>query len=369
MTQGLPDTTSEAAATGTLAHALADECLRTGVSAWSITELDGKAIDEDMQGAVQSYVDLVNGRGGQVLSEVKVNYKDILGVPEADGFGTSDAVVLQPDGTVEVWDLKFGHRWVDAINNPQLLLYAAGVVSSLELVGEEVKTILIGICQPNLSENPSVQTLTREELSHKEAEFRQAVERVKEAEAGKLGPASKKWRNVYLNPGESQCKWCKAAPTCQALAEAVDHVVEAAKDDEFEVVTAPALIDDSKLAEAYAKLGMLELFIKAVEGECQRRAFAGAPVPGTKLVMGREGNRKWADEKDAGNALVAVLGAENVYTNTLVSPATAEKEIKKRKIAFDLKPLIVRSAAKQTLAPVGDPREPVAPSGGVDDFN
>ena len=371
MSEGLPDRTSAAAELGTLAHSLADECLRKGLSAWEVEVVDGKAVTEDMQAAVQNYIDLIKARGGQVLSEVRVNYKDVLGVAETDGFGTSDAVILQPDGTVEVWDLKFGHRWVDALDNPQLLLYAAGVVSAIEAVGEEVKNVMVAICQPNLSNTPSCQTLSREELRLKESEFKQAVDRVKEAEASKLGPASKKWRTMYLNPGEDQCKWCKAAQnaSCPALSDAVDHVVAAAKDDEFDVVSAPALIDDDKLAQAYTKLGMLENFIKAVEGECQRRAFAGTPVPGTKLVMGREGNRKWADEKLAGDALVSVLAAETVYTKTLLSPAAAEKEIKKRKVAFDLQPLVTRSAAKQTLAPVSDPREPVAPSGGADDFN
>jgi len=369
MSEGLPDGKSEAASRGTLGHALAEHCLVNGNEAWEIDGIAGQAVDEDLQGAVQAYLDLVRSRGGTLLPEVKVQYDDVLGVASGDGFGTSDAVVLLPGGKIEVWDLKLGHRWVGAEDNPQLMLYACGVVRTLEALGEDVNEVLVGICQPYLSENGSFQVLTRDQLMEWEAKFREGVARVKEAEAHKLGPTSKKWRTLYLNPGEEQCKYCRANSSCQALADAVDHTVEAAKDDEFDVVTAPAVIDGAKLAEAYAKIGMLEVFIKAVEGECNRRAHEGQPVAGTKLVLGREGNRKWGNEEEAKKSLTGVIDSETLYTMSLISPSQAEKALKKNKTEFDLNSLVVRSPAKPTLVSASDPRETFTPSGGVEDFN
>jgi hypothetical protein len=369
MAEGLADNTSEAAARGTLGHALAEHCLLTHIDAWDVDSVEGKDVDEDLQGAVQVYLDLVRGRGGQVLPEVKVQYDDVLGVAADEGFGTSDSVILMPGNKIEVWDLKLGHRWVSAEDNPQLILYASGVVRTLESLGEEVDEVLIGICQPYLSETGSFQVMSREQLSQWEATFREGVAKVKEAEAHKLGPTSKKWRTIYLNPGEEQCKYCRANSSCQALADAVDHTVEAAKDEEFDVITAPALIDDSKLAEAYAKIAMLEVFIKAVESECSLRAHSGKPVAGTKLVFGREGNRKWGSEEEAKKSLTGVIDSETLYTTTLISPSQAEKVLKKNKTEFDLNSLVVRSPAKPTLVSTSDPRETFAPSGGVEDFN
>lgn len=369
MSEGLPNTSSAAADRGTLGHALAEHCLINKQDALEVDAVGGQAVDEDLQGAVQTYLDLVRSRGGQVLAEVKVQYDDVLGVASGDGFGTSDAVVLLPGSKIEVWDLKLGHRWVDVNDNPQLMLYACGVVHTLEALGEDVNEVLVGICQPYLSENGSFQVLPRDQLIEWEAKFREGVTRVKEAEASKLGPTSKKWRTLYLNPGEEQCKYCRANSSCQALADAVDHTVEAAKDDEFDVVTAPALIDGAKLLEAYNKIGMLEVFIKAVEGECNRRAHEGQPVAGTKLVLGREGNRKWKDEEETKKALTGVIDSETLYTKALISPSQAEKVLKKNKADVDLNSLVVRSAAKPTLVLASDPREPFTPSGGVEDFN
>ena len=94
-------------------------------------------------------------------------------------------------------------------------------------------------------------------------------------------------------------------------------------------------------------------------------AHSGNPAPGTKLVLGKLGNRAWKDEKAADTFLAGqkVPVAER-YKKVLKSPAQAEKLIKARlkantRTANRFEELIKRSDAKPVLALEEDKREAV----------
>jgi hypothetical protein len=369
---GKGNSSSPAALAGTIGHAAADEALRLGCSAYEIhniiIENEVHVVPEDTQEAVQFYIEFIRARPGTVVCEVKIDYSTLIGV--GNSFGTSDAVVLGTDGSVEIWDLKLGRRWVDATNNKQLLLYAAGVVDVIEATtGVEVPSVTVGIIQPHTSRTPSYQELTRMELHDAVAVLKTAAESVKAADYSYALVDKAGWEAVHLNPGEHQCQWCKAAAHCPALAKAAVETVALCTGDDFDVVSKPTAVDDSALAKAYDRIPLLEIFIKAVEGECFSRASKGTPVKGQKLVLGHEGNRKWADETVAKESLISVLPVETVVIESTISPAAAEKELKKLKIkGFNLETLVVRSAAKPTLVQASDPREAFV-ANAADDFS
>ena len=111
-----------------------------------------------------------------------------------------------------------------------------------------------------------------------------------------------------------------------------------------------------------------------VEAYLESLAEQGRPAPGTKLVMGREGNRKWADEEAAENFLArtAKLKQDERFKFVLISPTQAE-EILSDKLTDRqqkrLKELITRNPGTPSLAPADDKRPAIAaPCDAFDDL-
>ena len=78
-------------------------------------------------------------------------------------------------------------------------------------------------------------------------------------------------------------------------------------------------------------------------------------VPGWKLVRKR-GTRQWVNEEGAREALEGLgLDATELMETSLISPAKAEKVLKKHKLAMP-DDLVVSISTGTTLAPLDDPR-------------
>lgn len=384
LSRGYANTSSAAALDGTIGHEVADICIRTGANPYEVTEVDidgtMHAVSEDTQANIVDYMAFLNARkgtDGQLLSEVRIDYSKVLGVPEEAGFGTSDIVILQADGSIEIIDLKLGRKFVEVSGNKQLMLYAAGVVDAMEEVsGTKVPSVTLGIYQPNISRAGSLETMTRAELMAQVKELKVAAKNVLAANASLKRFATPKgladsFYADYTKAGEDQCRWCKHAAHCPTLKDATAEVVNECKSDDFDVVSAPTLIDYAPLRKAYESITLLEIFIKAVQDEVYARALKGeGEALGVKFVAGRAGNRKWADENVAGTQLISVLPEEIVYTKTLLSPATAEKALKKAKVtSLDMTELVTRSAPSKTLTAIADPRPVWTDGATTEDFN
>lgn len=378
LTEGAPDTTSSAALAGTIGHEVADICLKQGLNAFQVTvvTIDGVQHDvpDDTQIAVNNYIEMLKSRGGTIMSEVQIDYAKLLGVPAGEGFGTSDAVILLDNGDIEIHDLKLGHKSVDPKGNPQLLLYAGGVAQTLEeTTGEKVEYATVGIYQPSVSRFGITDGYTNKEMMDEIKELKSAAKSAIHAIKlfKKSGPTPAFYED-YTRAGEEQCKWCKHAASCPTLLAATQEVVADCKSDDFDIVSSPSLIDDAPVRRAYESIGLLKGFISAVEDEVYARALAGrGAAVGVKFVSGKQGNRKWAAEDAAAQELLVVLPPDTVYTKSLISPAVAEKALKKAKAtSFDLASLVTRSAPSKTIAPLNDPREEWSDTGATtEDFN
>ena len=168
-------------------------------------------------------------------------------------------------------------------------------------------------------------------------------------------PCDIDWQKAYLNPGEKQCKFCSAKATCPALRAEVTEIVggsAAASIDEFREF-APEPVDmqtsDNYLPVAMAKVELVEQWCKAVRAEVERRLFAGQQVDGFKLVEGKRGARKWADEADAEKLLKSFrMRQDEMYDFSLISPTKAEKLFKENpKRWAKVKDLITRARASR----------------------
>ena len=173
--QQFPDTTSEAAREGTLAHELAELKLRN----YFFTKEYGKRKlnadikklkenplwNDEMMGYTDDYVDYIKQLALSFDSTPGIIIEDRVDfsrwVPE--GFGTADCILISGD-TLCVIDLKYGKGVkVDAERNPQLQLYALGAYAAYGML-YPIKHIRMAIVQPRLSSEASEWECTTEGL-------------------------------------------------------------------------------------------------------------------------------------------------------------------------------------------------------------
>lgn len=109
-----PDSTSEAAAKGTVGHLIAEQCLLRGKDAkdWVgvAIEQDGFMfeIDEGFANDVQTYVDAVRMIPGERMIEKRLKI-DAFPKEAGEQFGTADCIILdKAKRTLYVIDLKMG---------------------------------------------------------------------------------------------------------------------------------------------------------------------------------------------------------------------------------------------------------------------
>ena len=382
---------------GTARHTLSAHCLRGKANA---AAYEGRSqgvlngvdyiVDEEFANDAQYYIDDVRNRavGGHLLVEQRVDLQEWLGPGQ---FGTSDAVIAQPiDYTVTIEDAKFGrgekvYAWAPATEasrftvtvqldtgetqdvepNFQLMLYGLGSLPLVDLLMDEIRKVVLVICQPPLDHI--------HELVVSMDDMRRFGEFVKGAvadcrQAMILTPNSPD-HMFYLNPGEKQCRWCNAKAKCDKL---TAHVKNETRMD-FEDVAGDGLPqrpavpqDHARLAHAYAALPLISMWGSAVAAEIHRLVGDGEQVIGPdkrpmKFVEGKAGNRAWTNEKDAEAALCGVLPEDKVYApKKIITPSVADKALNKKatketwKDVFE--PLIRRPPGKPQLVLGSDPR-------------
>ena len=189
-------------------------------------------------------------------------------------------------------------------------------------------------------------------------------------------PCDIDWQQAYLNPGEKQCKFCKAKATCPALRAEITEVVggsSAATIEEFSDFT-PEKVDmetgDNYLPIAMAKVELVEQWCKSVRAEVERRLLAGQKVDGFKLVEGKRGPRKWREEAEV-EALFKTfrLRQDEMYDFSLISPTKAEKLFKENpKRWAKVLDLVTQTSGKPSVAPATDKRQAIAVQSVADDF-
>ena len=393
--QGKPDNTSKYAAEGTAAHQVLTWALQEERPATAyigrVIEADGFVfeVDQDMAGHVQVCVDYANdlkGDDGTIFADIRVNYSSYLGVAEQEAWGTADVIVCRGTEVIVV-DFKYGMGVeVDAERNPQMSLYGLGALQAYHGLVADFETVRMAISQPRIKRAPSEWDCSVEELeTWGRSTARSAVNTC--LQAIEIDPAmvvsAVGWNDVFLRPGEKQCKFCKAKATCPALrAEVANMVVNGAPatPDEFADMvndtlpdTSLAHEDEAWLAACLAKVDLIEDWCKAIRAETERRLLAGDNVPGFKLVQGKKGARQWADAKVAEETLKTMrVKLEDMYDFKLISPTTADKLAKAGTIGPrqwpKLQGLITQSEGKPHVAPSTDSRPALVVTPVVDDF-
>lgn len=373
LSQGIPNKAGGAAFLGTAGHELADQCLKNGTDPENFDEVtftfDGKThtvpLDQDFVNGIQKYVDFVRGISGIRFPEMRVRYGDWLNIPNKYAFGTSDAIIYdEEDKALHVVDLKTGRVYVSSEDNTQMLLYAAGAITTLEWMGYSVKTVSMTIVQPFVSGAPSTWTLNRGVFNAELKQLKEKAAKAKRALQSRNAIATDKvFQKTYLAPGEEQCRWCPALTTCPAVKAEVDRVVEAAQDEEFQVIVKKLSPDE--LGARLNQIPLVNIYIKAVEEEAFQRLSAGEPVTGKKLVSGRQGARAWTPSDEIVIEKLTELGlAEEIFMTPpkLKTPTQVDTAVKRNEEAKELiASLVTRAPGKPTIADEDDPRETWTP--------
>lgn len=387
MEYGMPDNGNEYSDEGTCAHAVAAMCLTEGRPA---TAYIGRRVAigphttyefrDDMAEPVQTYVDFVTKLPGEKHFEVAVPIDHITKEPNAEG--TADVVAITDDQEEIVCvDLKFGQGVrVYAERNKQGMMYASGALRKFDVMGS-FKRVRIYIFQPRISDEPSEWECSIEELREFEAECAKAATTSMIAFNFRDNWIGKSFE--YLAPGEEQCQFCKARPTCPALAKHIEKIVG----QSFEMIPAsgmtgvPSIItagkqilcDDAALTLRHHAADLIEGWVKAVRAEMERRLLAGIDMPDHKLVQGRQGNRAWTSDEFVEEMLRNQfrLTVEEAYSLKLISPTKAEDLLAKEhpKQWKKLQPYIARSPGVPSVAPKTDKRPAISIKPVADDFD
>jgi len=265
----------------------------------------------------------------EIEAETRVGFGDLLpGV-----FGSTDLIGRVGNRAV-VLDWKFGDGVaVEVEENPQLMFYAAAAMRTEETKWAfvDVEEIEMVIVQP-----PQVKrwVTTPARIVQFEKDLVKAVKLAQQP-------------NAELKIGD-HCRWCAAKPICPQMTGAVDRALKTSIDG----LDAPTI-------SAYLKnADMLEQWITDLRALALQMLDSGAKLPDYKLVAKRA-IRQWTDEDKAKVALFAFgLTESEVMETSVISPAKAEKALKKRKLALP-DDLVVAISSGNTLASADDPRPEV----------
>jgi hypothetical protein len=331
-----PKPSSKYADEGTLLHNVMDLILTTGQTPESFVgmEYEGIKLTEDLINEkvypALAALDAVDpNKEMEYATETRVGFGDLLpGV-----FGSTD-LLGRIGNRAFILDWKFGSGVpVDAEDNPQLMFYAAAAMRTPEVqwVFDDCDEIECIIVQP-----PSVKRWVTDKKRIKafEQELLMAVKIAQLPDAP-------------INTGD-HCRWCAAKPTCPKMTGAVDRAVNAQLD----------ILNVAQISNYLQQADMLEQWITDLRALAHQVLEAGKPVPGYKLVAKRA-IRQWGDEDQA---LVAMMNEgipeEELTTVKVISPAQAEKVLKKHGKQLPANQVVAVSSGS-TLAEESDPRPAV----------
>lgn len=351
LTAGMPEETSPYALHGTAAHAAAESVL-TG-RPYKSPEGAESIRFEDLTTEVEPYTDFVRKetRGDFRLIEQRLEASWL----SAECFGTADAVMLHPD-EIHVVDLKTGRGvQVKAKDNPQLAIYARSVMETFAGMFDDLSVIKMTIVQPPLNYIETWQITPQDLIKITDSMKDAAAECVKEL--ADMSTAEPHPERLKFNPGTAQCRFCRARHECRALA---SYCLTAAGLPALTVCDPK--IDNVQLAKIMQKIPAIELWIDAIKERAGLELSEGRVVPGYKLVQGRAGNRTWRDPAAAASLLESCgLSKDQIYAKKIVSPAQADKLIKKSGKLTDeqaaaYSDMIIKPAGAPVIAEESDPR-------------
>lgn len=350
--ENIPSTGSAASEEGTVAHELAEHAIRKYLAGEYLPLLDklpvpdeirnNKYYSSEMEHYVTNYVcyvcDIYEPEEGAKMSiERKLDLTTY--VPEC--FGSCDCDIVGKT-VLNVIDLKYGKGvQVDANGNSQLMMYAIGVLNSLEPSHRaKIETVRMHIAQVRLG-NYSVFEMSARDLTHWAIHV--------------LRPTAEK---AFSGQGETKvgahCKFCKFKAQCRAQRDTLVN--------EFETHRETKALSLEEIGDILNKADMFSDWLSSVKQFAMSEALSGKRVNGWKLVEGRSA-RVIKDEAEALKRLTeAGFDRETLINTKIKGIGDLERTVGKKLLTVLLEGVIIKPQGAPTLAPESDKREPIQPT-------
>lgn len=343
----LPDTTSEAAKKGTLAHEIAELKLRKvfvepiGARTFNsrLKKFKEHPIYEpDMDTNTTAYLEYVQGivHGYNSPPYVTIEREVDLRAYVPESFGTSDCIILGGK-QLHVIDYKNGQgKPVTAEDNPQMKLYALGALRAYSLL-YDIETVHLAIVQPKVWDRPSEWSLSAADL----LAWGESIKPI--AALAFAGEGEYK-------PGE-HCGFCRAKDTCRARVEQFFSAGSLAP-------MKPPIISMEEVGEVLKQAEGIVSWYNDLKKLALAEILKGGEVQGWKAVEGR-GSRDYFDLDQAFAHLQENGIAEAVlYVRQPLTLPALEKELGKKQYAELLEDAghVVKRSGAPTLAPIEDKR-------------
>lgn len=370
-----PETTSEYAEEGRLAHSVCELAAkkkftvmnnRTYNSRLKKLKADPKW-DDEMLSTAATYVEHLTEHAMRfehapyVALEVQVDITDYA--PEA--FGTCDCVMIGGDELI-ITDYKHGKGVpVSAQDNPQMLLYALGALKLYRpIYGDMIRRVSTYIDQPRLGSYDGASMTVEELLAWGESIKPKAA-------AAFMGTGE-------FAPGE-WCRFCRAKAKCRARANQ-NTALEVFKDciplgrsipmqAEYDATgfKPSNCLTDEEIGALLVRAEGLVAWYNDLKEYTLAACLNGKTIPGWKAVEGRS-TRAWTDQDAALEALIAG-GVEEaiIYDRVPKTLAQLEKVIGKQRFGELVGGMITKSPGKPALAAESDKRP--AYNGAAADFS
>lgn len=344
-----PDSTSEYAKEGTLAHELCELKVRKNLIEPMHTRTYNSKLkkikehelwQDEMEKHTDTYLEYIQGLVHSynctpaVMVEKKVDFSSYV----PDGFGTADCIIIA-DGTLHVIDFKYGKGVaVSAENNPQMKLYGLGAYLEYSFL-YAIDKVKMTIVQPRLDEVISEYEISVTEL------MEWAEEVVKP-----LADMAYKGEGTYI--AGNHCKFCRAKATCRERARMNSEV---AKFD----FKQPALLTDEEVGEALKMAQDLAKWAEDLKDYALAESLKGKLIPGWKAVEGR-GSRVFTDNEEALKVLIdGGIDETMLYERKQLTLAQIEKVLGPKQFKELVGNMVEKSPGKPTLVIETDKRESI----------
>ena len=385
LSRGIPNIAGMEAAYGTMFHEIAATCTeffldpqgfvgdQMEVKPHGMILFDQAMADHMLYGLDLLWA-LADTPGCKMIVEKRVSLQRWVGEGE---FGTTDCAIIDVvNRRIYVFDWKYGAGVpVSPIKNDQAILYFLGVWDDYayemfynaqydeaggagaweEAPWEDDIEVVIMIEQPRAPGGGGTWTTTVGYLLGEGRKIARDAKLAKSPEGA-----------LIFNPGPKQCQFCPAARENICAARAKLVLEEAGLDfdmleEDFQfnlepTIKHPRALTPKQRSQVIMHKPMIEKFLEQLHEEAYADAKMGRPVPGMKLVDGRNPPRKWKDEKRAEILLVHDL-KDKAFTKKLLSPTAVEETVGKREYKTRFDRWVNYGESKAILVPDTDKRE------------
>lgn len=352
-----PDSTSDAALEGTIAHALCalilyelqqhgtykttdiEDIAQNGGDGYTSAQY-AEWFSEDMMQHAEDYANYVwNEYQAQLKSTpdaiLMIETKIDISAYGKDMSGTTDAAIVS-DSILHIFDFKYGRGVrVNAVDNPQMMIYALGNVEKHSSM-YAFKMVNMTIYQPRINNIVSYGMLVKDLLKWGALTLKP---KASDAYEGKGAFAAGEW-----------CKFCKAKALCRECANTytADYKEKHARDANT--------LTDEEITHIITIADDVTSWLDSVKTYASDQLKNGNPIKGLKLVEGRS-TRKYSDVNKVAELLITSgFTEEQIYEKKLKTITAMEKAITKKVFTPLLSDLIIKPQGAPTLALEDDPR-------------